>query len=174
MHCPVCEKPSTQVEAGGVTVDTCKGGCGGIWFDNYEFQKFDEPHESAGEALLEIETGSEAQDTESRHTCPKCPDITLSRHFMSVKRKVEIDECPQCGGIWLDVGELSQIRSLFKTEEDRTQAAKEYFSDVFDSDLLEVHQESEEKVAKARRFANMFKYITPSHYIPGKQSWGAF
>ncbi len=22
--------------AGGVTVDVCKGGCGGIWFDNFE------------------------------------------------------------------------------------------------------------------------------------------
>jgi Zn-finger nucleic acid-binding protein len=162
------------MEADGITVDICKGGCGGIWFDNYEFQKFDEPHESAGEALIEIEKKPGTQNTESRHSCPNCSDITLARHFMSVKRKVEVDECPQCGGIWLDAGELGQIRNLFNTEEERIQAAEEYFSDVFDSDLLKVNQESEEKVAKARRFANVFKFITPSYYIPGKQTWGAF
>lgn len=174
MQCPACEKPFTQIEVGGVTVEICKGGCGGIWFDNYEFKKFDEPHESEGEALLEIEMNPGNIDTESRHSCPKCPGITLSRHFMSVKRKVEIDECPQCGSIWLDAGELGQIRNLFNTEEERRQAADEYFSDVFDSDLLKVREESEENVAQARRFANMFKFITPSYYIPGKQEWGAF
>lgn len=174
MQCPACDNPLTQIEAGGVLVDICKGGCGGIWFDNYEFQKFDEPHESAGETLLKIEMNPGTCDTGSRHSCPKCSGIILSRHFMSVKRKVEIDECPQCGGIWLDAGELGQIRNLFNTEEKRVQAAEKYFSDVFESDLLKVHQESQEKVAQARRFTNMFKYITPSYYIPGKQTWGAF
>ena len=174
MQCPACNHPITQMDAGGVTVDICKGGCGGIWFDNYEFKKFDEPHESAGEALLEIDMKPGTLDMESRHSCPKCPGITLSRHFMSVKRKVEIDECPQCGGVWLDTGELGQIRNLFNTEEERIEAAENYYSDVFDSDLLKVQQESEEKVAKARRFANMFKFITPSYYIPGKQTWGAY
>jgi len=174
MQCPACDNPLTQMEAGGVTVDICKGGCGGIWFDNYEFRKFDEPHESAGEALLEIDSNPGVCDTESRHSCPKCSDITLSRHFMSVKRKVEIDQCPKCGGVWLDAGELGQIRNLFNTEAERVQAAEKYFTDVFDSDLLQVRQESEEKVAQARRFANMFKFITPSYYIPGKQSGAAF
>jgi Zn-finger nucleic acid-binding protein len=174
MQCPACENPLTQMEAGGVTVDICKGGCGGIWFDNYEFKKFDEPHESEGEILLEIDHKPGIYDTESRHNCPKCSDITLSRHFMSVKRKVEIDECPQCGGIWLDAGELGQIRNLFNTEEERIEAAENYFTDVFDSDLLKVRQESEEKAAQAKRIANMFKFITPSYYIPGKQPGGAF
>jgi uncharacterized protein len=162
------------MEAGGVTVDICKGGCGGIWFDNYEFQKFDEPHESAGEALLQIDSLPGADNTESRYNCSKCENIVLSRNFMSVKRKVEIDECPQCGGVWLDAGELGQIRNLFDTEEKRVEAAEIYFKDVFDSDLLKVRQASDAKVLQARRVANLFKFITPSYYIPGKQDWGAF
>ena len=93
---------------------------------------------------------------------------------VSVKRKVEIDECPGCGSIWLDAGELGDIRSLFKTEEEKIEAAGQYFTEVFADDMLKVRQESEEKVARAKRFANMFKFITPSYYIPGKQTWGAF
>jgi len=175
MKCPACSNTLSQMETGGITVDICQGGCGGLWFDNYEFKKFDEPHESAGEALLDMEKDHAlAVNMETRRGCPKCSGITMARHFVSVKRKVEIDECPGCGGIWLDAGELGDIRGLFKTEEDRMQAAENYFTEVFSGDMLQVRQESEENVARARRFANMFKFITPSYYIPGKQTWGAF
>ncbi len=175
MNCPACTRPLKPMEAGGVALDVCLEGCGGIWFDNHEFKKFDEPHESAGEVLCGIETTlSDSADQQARHSCPKCQDITMSRHFVSVKRHVEIDECAQCGGIWLDAGELFQIRNQFKTEQERKDAAKAYFSEVFDNELMQVKQQSQDKLAQARRFANMFRYITPSHYIPGKQDWGAF
>lgn len=175
MKCPACDNALTEVDTGGVKVDICQGGCGGIWFDNYEFKKFDEPHESAGETLLEIEKKPGAEvDKDSKHPCPRCPDIVMRRHFVSTKHEVEIDECSDCGGIWLDAGELSSIRRQFQSEEERGQAAEKYFADVFDSDLMKVRQESQEQLAKSRRFANMFKFITPSHYIPGKQEGGAF
>jgi len=175
MQCPACENTLTPMEAGGITVDLCRGGCGGIWFDNYEFEKFDEPHEAAGEALLNIEKGpARKNDPGSRRPCPKCSGIIMQRHFVSVKHKVEIDECPGCGGIWLDAGELADTRSLYNTEEERKQAAVSYFNEVFATDLLNMRAESQEKLARAKKFANMFKFITPSYYIPGKQEGGAF
>ena len=45
-------------------------------------------------------------------------------HFFSVKQQVQVDECPSCAGIWLDCGELLRIRSEFKTEDERKQAAQ--------------------------------------------------
>jgi hypothetical protein len=39
----------------GISLDVCRGGCGGIWFDRYELMKVDESRESAGKALLDIE-----------------------------------------------------------------------------------------------------------------------
>ncbi len=98
----------------------------------------------------------------------------MRRHFVSTKHQVEVDECSGCGGIWLDCGELGQIRNQFKTEEKRGAAAEKYFADVFDSDLMKVQEESEAQLQKSRRFANMFKFITPSYYIPGDQDGGAF
>ncbi len=175
MKCPACENQLQQVTIADVTVDVCRGGCGGIWFDNFELKKFDEPHESAGEALLDIELNKNVTvDHNKRLKCPKCDDVVMMRHFFSVKHEVEVDECPGCGGIWLDAGELKHIRSLFETEQQREQAAEEYFSELFGNQLAAMKAEDEAKVAKARKFANMFRFICPSHYIPGKQDGGAF
>ena len=96
------------------------------------------------------------------------------RHFFSVKRQVQIDECPVCGRFWLDVGELRRIRSLFKTQQERREAARRYFQEVFGGQLAAMRENREQDVARARRIANVFKFICPSYYIPGKQDWGAF
>jgi len=98
----------------------------------------------------------------------------MMRHFFSVKKNVEVDECGGCAGIWLDAGELRQIRGLFNTEAERHAAAHEYFEDVFGDDLNAMKAESKAKLAKTRKVANIFRYICPTNYIPGKQDWGAF
>jgi Zn-finger nucleic acid-binding protein len=175
MNCPACANVLEQMTAGDVVVDVCKGGCGGIWFDQFELKKFDEPHESAGEALLDIERDeSLTVDHTKRLKCPKCDDIVMMRHFFSVKHEVEVDECPGCGGFWLDYGELGKMRSLFNTEQERRQAADKYFSEVFGHQLAAMTAESEAKAEKAQKIARMFRFICPSYYIPGKQDWGAF
>ena len=174
MECPACSNSLKEVTVGDVTVDVCEGGCGGIWFDNFELKKFDEQHESAGQELLDIERDeSIVVDHTKRLKCPKC-GIIMMRHFFSVKRKVEVNECPGCAGFWLDTGELSRIRSLFNTEEEREKAADQYFTEVFGKKLAGAEAESEAELEKARKVANIFRFICPSNYIPGKQDWGAF
>ena len=174
MECPACSNSLKEVTVGDVTVNVCEGGCGGIWFDNFELKKFDEQHESAGQELLDIERDeSIVVDHTKRLKCPKC-GIIMMRHFFSVKKEAEVDECPNCAGFWLDAGELRQIRGLFNTEEEREKAAEQYFSEVFDKELTEVKGGGEAKLRKAQSIANMFRFICPSNYIPGKQDWGAF
>jgi Zn-finger nucleic acid-binding protein len=156
-------------------VDVCRGGCGGIWFDNYELKKADEAHEGLGESLLEIERDpAVAVDHEQRRNCPKCDDLVMMRRFVSVKRQVEVDECPGCAGIWLDAGELATIRDQFATEEERRQAADDYFDEIFGPELERRHAERSEKLERVERMARAFRFICPSYYLPGKQRWGAF
>jgi Zn-finger nucleic acid-binding protein len=164
-----------EVVVENIAVDVCKQGCGGMWFDNFELQKVDEPHESAGESLLQIRTeGNVPTDPSRRRMCPKCKDMRLFRHFFSVKQEVEVDECPNCGGFWLDCGELGRIRSQYSSEEERKKAAKEYFDNIFGGELKKMQEEGEEKLEKAKKIARLFRFICPSYYIPGKQDWGAF
>lgn len=174
MDCPACSGSLTARTFEGIALDVCAEGCGGVWFDPFEFRKFDEPHEEAGTDLLDLDGARTRDGGGASLECPRCDEAVLHRHFFSTKRFVEIDECPACAGVWLDVGELRDIRGLFPSEDARKDAASDYFDDVFGDQLAEMRAESEAKRDKAARFAHMFRFITPSYYIPGKQDWGAY
>jgi uncharacterized protein len=111
MKCPACFNELTETKFSGVTVDVCKGGCAGIWFDAFELQKVDEHDEVSDEWLLNIERDPAVHvDFALKRVCPRCDGIKLKRHFFSAKRQIEVDLCPGCGGYWLDAGELEKIR----------------------------------------------------------------
>jgi uncharacterized protein len=111
MQCPACFNQLAPFQVGNVTVDVCQDGCGGIWFDAFELQRVDDQTEAAGEAMLHIRKDPKVQvDVARKRSCPKCDGIKLKKHFFSAQRRIEVDECPNCGGYWLDAGELAQIR----------------------------------------------------------------
>jgi Zn-finger nucleic acid-binding protein len=141
----------TEVAVSDVKIQACKGGCGGLWFDEWTLRKVDQPDQSAGDA-----------------------GIVMMRHFWSVKRDVVVDECPKCEGIFLDPGELAEIRSDYKSDGDRHKAAQAYYREMFDTQLAGMLRQDKTKLESARKVANIFKFICPSYYIPGKQAWGAF
>ncbi|MBN1765221.1 MAG: zf-TFIIB domain-containing protein [Sedimentisphaerales bacterium] len=175
MKCPVCDNDLTPRPVEDITVDVCDGGCGGIWFDNFELQKMDEKHERPGEQLLDIPRDENiVVDHSQQRNCPKCPDVIMMRHFYSVKHEVEVDECAACAGIWLDYGELGQIRNLFASPEEEKQAMQKFLSENVGRHLAQMEAQDEVELAKARRIANIFRFICPSYWIPGKQDWGAF
>ena len=112
MKCPACFNDLSTLHVGSLAVDVCQGGCGGIWFDGFELQRVDEPQEEAGQQLVNVQRDPRiAVDTMRKRQCPRCPDMKLMRHFFSSKRQVEVDQCPNCGGYWLDAGELARIRA---------------------------------------------------------------
>jgi len=95
-----------------MTLDICYGGCGGIWFDANELERVD------GRAATSLHTvwtapHKKVELTEPR-PCPRCPEQILDRRWFSAAKKVEIDQCPKCGGIWLDAGEFSVIYDEMK------------------------------------------------------------
>ncbi|MCD4825309.1 MAG: zf-TFIIB domain-containing protein [Phycisphaerae bacterium] len=175
MICPACNRQLEPMTVGDIEVDVCKGGCGGIWFDNQELKKVDEQHEAAGEALLNIEKDNSVVVDHSRtFMCPRCENQKMVKHFVCIKNEIQIDECYACGGIWLDPGELGQIRNQYATEEERSNAARAFFAGKIKTDFAEMRAESEEFRQKAEMFTNAVRYICPSNYIPGDQKWGAF
>lgn len=174
MNCPACDHVLTAHTVGDLTVDVCEDGCAGIWLDNFELEKVDERHESAGEALLDV-AGDPSVRPSGRddYRCPKC-DVPMARHFFTVKREIEVDECPTCAGVWLDGGELAALREQFETAGDRSRAAEEEYQRMFGDQLAEVRRESDERLQRARGFARALRFILPSYWIPGDQEWGAY
>lgn len=125
MKCPACFNNLTQMQVGNLVVDVCQDGCGGIWFDAFELRRVDEQNEVAGEPLLGIHRDERiVVDPSRKRECPRCAGIKLHRHFFSARRRIEVDECPNCGGYWLDAGELAQIREE-KTQTAETNQARE-------------------------------------------------
>ena len=174
MNCPACGTVMTEIAAGDVKVQACKGGCGGLWFDEWTLGKVDQPDQSAGESLLNIpQNASLKVDQSERRKCPR-DSVVMMRHFWSVKRDVVVDECPKCEGIFLDPGELAAIRADSKSDAERHKAAEAYYSEMFDQQLAGMLRQDKAKLESARRVARIFKFLCPSYYIPGKQAWGAF
>jgi len=90
-----------------MTLDMCYGGCGGIWFDADELKRVT-PRAAATLHTIWQAPVDPKKLAEPRR-CPRCPDQILDRKWFSDLKRVEIDQCPICGGIWLDAGEFSSV-----------------------------------------------------------------
>jgi uncharacterized protein len=109
MKCPACFNQLTEIKIGSVKVDVCKGGCAGVWLDAFELQQLEKAG-GVSQASLRIERDPSLQvDFSRKRDCPRCEGVKLARHFFSAKRQVEVDQCPNCNGYWLDAGELDKI-----------------------------------------------------------------
>jgi len=100
MKCPACKSPLREKGAGGMTLDVCYGGCGGIWFDAAELERVSARAAATLHTIWNVPV-IQVKLTEPR-PCPRCPEQILERKWFSDSQKVEIDQCPQCGGVWLD------------------------------------------------------------------------
>lgn len=139
--CPACGKPMEKIfiERANCNVDICTNGCGGIYFDNREFKKFDEQRESIEEIkkALEGKTFTPVDETYKR-ICPAC-GMKMVKNSTSVKGNIIIDECYSCGGKFLDYKELDRIRAEYPTEEARSQAVVDYLKKNMGSEFDEMH-----------------------------------
>lgn len=107
MKCPSCKNPLREKGAGGLTLDVCYGGCGGIWFDAKELGRVSASAATSLHSIWSVPV-SNVKLSEPR-MCPRCPDTVLERKWFSDSKKVEIDQCPKCDGVWLDAGEFTRI-----------------------------------------------------------------
>lgn len=120
MKCPRDEqelKPATY--EGHITVHTCSL-CGGMWLDKGELEEIEEiiGHDYRAElSRIPDFIGNAfemARQLNSRNIpCPACGAITESTEYAYCSQVV-IDRCPECGGVWLDKGELEAIEIFYE------------------------------------------------------------
>ena len=174
MKCPACDNGLSRHTVAGVELDICQYGCGGIWFDQFEFRKFDEPHEYA-DAVLDLQVNSNHRvDQDRKRHCARCADQVMLRRYYSPKQSIAIDECAMCGGIWLDYGELGQIRNMFKSHEEFHDYARDFLQKEFGGELTAKYGEWSEEAKPFERFSNLFRFLYPSWWLPGSQDWGKY
>lgn len=127
MKCPRTGEPLIKRTFADLEVDISQG-CGGIWFDRFELPKVQYKDHELGELIVEqLRTHTNPfLDTAPRIKCPRDTDVVMMRRYFSPKQQIEIDECPACGGVWLDAEELDGIRALFRDSEDRARASQAF------------------------------------------------
>jgi len=111
LYCPACGKEMEKIyiPEHGINIDICLNGCGGIFFDNRELEKFDEPQEKI-DAILNAINGKVFQKVDERNNriCPCCAHQMTKTG--AANGTVQLDVCYTCGGKFLDNNELMKIR----------------------------------------------------------------
>ncbi len=117
IFCPACGKEMKKVWLSGLNlnVDVCADGCGGIFFDNRELKIVNDNADQVDElvAALDGKTFAEVDEAVER-VCPACGSKMVKNKTNSDDMQqndfVVVDECYQCGGKFLDHGELERFK----------------------------------------------------------------
>ncbi len=156
IKCPACGKEMRKVYimSANLYLDICVNGCGGIYFDNRELEKFDEKHEHIEEivVLLEGKTFQPVEEHVTRY-CPCCYDMPLTK-MGAAGGKIQIDVCNNCGGKFLDYGELEKIRNTEITQNEIMNELRQ---------IMQIQSEDMESIYKVARFVEAYRKIVPWH-----------
>jgi Zn-finger nucleic acid-binding protein len=155
-----------QQDFGGVVVDVCVESCKGMWFDWGEIRKLDETNEGFGQALQTALQHPRSNGTHrTKLLCPKC-GLPMHQHLFESQKEINVDECYQCGGFFLDSGELKSIRDGFMSEAER----KAYVGKLLAEknayvDAVHRLKERESRTAAIEHFT---RFLRVSYYVEGK------
>jgi Zn-finger nucleic acid-binding protein len=110
-HTSVGKNESESPVELSLEVDKCFS-CGGVWFDDGELDKY------LDEKITAVDSPSLGKDVDRRldkalGNCPRCT-IELTPSPSSTDRKVTIDICPTCHGVWLDPTEIDRLERANK------------------------------------------------------------
>lgn len=118
MDCPKCVGKLEKKIMEDIEVDTCFA-CEGIWFDASELEeavKRDSHNFKFLDVGREEFDGKEAAEFKKEFDteigkCPRCSDGTMlvCKKYKG-KHTVNIDICPKGHGVWLDGGEIEELR----------------------------------------------------------------
>ena len=136
-------------------------------------RKVEAESESAGQLLAGIAFPSTFRvDLNARRKCPKCPASVLMRHFSSPSRAVTIDECPTCGGIWLDRGEFERIQSERMSPEARHRAARALFEvGAIDERMALLRKQLPAYLPSDNRWSRIMSSVVVVFYLVAVSVW---
>ncbi len=150
VNCPACGKLMHKIfiKNRNIFLDVCIDGCGGILFNNREFQMFDEQHEDAKEVFdaLKGKTFDVVDETELR-VCPVC-GANMVKNYSSIKKKIQVDDCYTCGAKFLDNNELNKIREEYTTDAERAADVEKHFLESTYTDELGVEHNVSDLLAE--------------------------
>jgi len=109
MNCLTCDQEMVnifiQTKGSQISYDTCES-CGSLWLDAGELDKM--AFKVAGSVEYSSKDKAESISNKTR-SCPRCDGVELDKVTFIGCRDIVLDHCKNCGGFWLDGGELDLI-----------------------------------------------------------------
>ena len=106
--CPHCKCELVNFEYRGNDLDMCPE-CNGLWLDRREFKRLTSERDVYAEQSIPFEFHREPLPEEIKYLkCPICDSLMVRRNFKKISGVI-IDICRH-HGVWLEAGELEQIR----------------------------------------------------------------
>jgi Zn-finger nucleic acid-binding protein len=106
IECPRCwvalQQEEVEVRGPNVIIDVCPT-CGGIWLDSGELNRLLRDRKLSQYLTKHIGTQSK-----SPLVCPSCGWLM----DIETAEDVDVDVCLNCGGVWLDAGELEKLKAI--------------------------------------------------------------
>jgi Zn-finger nucleic acid-binding protein len=143
--CPRCRTPLAAVEYEGIAVDTCRQ-CGGEWMGADELRDIIDIRERRWdpkdlEALKRASLrGVPIDAVREDLPCPECGRAMEAFNYGG-DSGIILDKCRECGGIWLDAGELEKVQMVVEAWEQALPSDLKRYG----SDLLRVEQREERR-----------------------------
>jgi len=114
-NCPGCRQPMTMQTYIGFNLDICQT-CDGLWFDAEELRRLIAADPLA---MLVIEDRYLPHVTQYKarkgvFACPAC-DGLLHVYAYQYDSQIELEACDNCGGFWVQEGELSKMQHWLDT-----------------------------------------------------------
>lgn len=112
VSCPKCHVNMERVKVERLAVDRCHK-CGGLWLDQGELDALLSTRGGAKQAIATLDAGPAVEGSRARHVVSRveCPR-DKSRLITIVDRKqphIHFEACTNCGGTFLDAGELKDL-----------------------------------------------------------------
>ncbi len=108
--CPRCSETLVHHDYRETTLDHCTT-CEGLWLDTREFKQLTSERDVYKDETIPFEFQKPPlPETEGYLSCPLCDSLMSRQNFRRISG-VLIDQCRD-HGIWLDAGELDQIRAF--------------------------------------------------------------
>lgn len=137
--------------------------------DWLQMQKLDHKNQGFGEALQAALKYPRCNDeNRPRLHCPKCK-LLMYRHQFALDKEINIDECCGCGGIFLDSGELKELRDHSMSAQEEQAYLNKLVEDMPETQALE--QQENKDGQRAEALAHYTRFLRLSNYATGGHDW---
>ncbi len=158
-NCPDCIVEMHIESVGDIQLDVCRT-CAGTWFDPEELRILlarDPLALSMVEDMAAASVEQKAEGPSLRH-CPAC-EFPLEQYHYLYTSPVVLQACLDCGGVWVEDGELNRMQEWFE-QTHKPMSAKEEASLIIAEATIE-HENRTLRQQKILRFFHILQQYRP-------------